>query len=501
MIKDEGLTRWSPGSKEASFGFNELIDASSQIRESQHIIINEETQQLGVGLKGHIASNHSLKETFPLVGLIPPLYPEWLGDRSFQSVHNTRFSYIGGAMARGIASAELVIALAESGMMGFFGSAGLSLNRLEKELNTLTSALNPRGLPWGMNLIHTPNELHLESAIVDLYIKYGVNKVEAAAFMGMSKALAQFAFTGLQQDQQGNIVRKHHVFAKISRPEVAKHFLTPVPSALLNTLVSEGKLTADEANLASQICLAEDITVESDSGGHTDGRPLGPLFSEILQLRNQLCAQYQYPTWPRVGAAGGLGTPTAVAAAFSMGAAYVCIGSVHQACVESGMSSLGKKMLGEAGLADVALTACADMFEQGVKVQVLKRGTLMSQRGNYLYNLYINHKSIDEIPARDLEKLEQQIFKAPLTEIWTETEAFFTKVEPSQVVRAATEPKHKMALIFRWYIGKSSQWPLQATTDRQLDYQIWCGPALGAFNQWVKGTFLEPVENRQVKQD
>jgi PfaD family protein len=189
-----------------------------------------------------------------------------------------------------------------------------------------------------------------------------------------------------------------------------------------------------------------------------------------------------------------------VAGAFALGAAYVCVGSVHQSCLESGMSELGKKMLGQAGLADVALTACADMFEQGVKVQVLKRGTLMPQRGNYLYALYAAHRSLETLPEKDVAKLEKEIFRAPLSQIWAETEAFFRRVEPSQVERAATDPRHRMALIFRWYIGKSSQWPIQEVADRQLDFQIWCGPAMGAFNQWVKGTFLEAVENRRVEQ-
>ena len=31
-----------------------------------------------------------------------------------------------------------------------------------------------------------------------------------------------------------------------------------------------------------------------------------------------------------------------------------------------------------------------------------------------------------------------------------------------------------------------------------MDYQIWCGPAMGAFNNWVKGTYLENYQNRQA---
>ncbi|MFN7037498.1 MAG: hypothetical protein ACK4SN_14155, partial [Bellilinea sp.] len=33
---------------------------------------------------------------------------------------------------------------------------------------------------------------------------------------------------------------------------------------------------------------------------------------------------------------------------------------------------------------------------------------------------------------------------------------------------------------------------------REMDYQIWCGPAMGAFNEWVRGAYLEKPENRSV---
>ena len=75
----------------------------------------------------------------------------------------------------------------------------------------------------------------------------------------------------------------------------------------------------------------------------------------------------------RLGAAGGLGEPTAVASAFGLGAAFVLTGSVNQASLESGLSESGRAMLAEAGLADVMMAPAADMFEMGVKVQVLKR--------------------------------------------------------------------------------------------------------------------------------
>jgi trans-AT polyketide synthase, acyltransferase and oxidoreductase domains len=31
-----------------------------------------------------------------------------------------------------------------------------------------------------------------------------------------------------------------------------------------------------------------------------------------------------------------------------------------------------------------------------------------------------------------------------------------------------------------------------------MDYQIWCGPAMGTFNDWVRGSYLQDPANRQV---
>ncbi|HMO58206.1 MAG TPA: hypothetical protein PKC19_12655 [Roseiflexaceae bacterium] len=55
-----------------------------------------------------------------------------------------------------------------------------------------------------------------------------------------------------------------------------------------------------------------------------------------------------------------------------------------------------------------------------------------------------------------------------------------------------------MALVFRWYLGLSSRWSNAGEAGRELDYQIWCGPAIGSFNSWVRGTYLESAANRSV---
>ena len=55
-----------------------------------------------------------------------------------------------------------------------------------------------------------------------------------------------------------------------------------------------------------------------------------------------------------------------------------------------------------------------------------------------------------------------------------------------------------MALVFRWYLGQSSNWANVGEPGRAVDYQIWCGPAMAAFNDWVRGSFLERPEDRRA---
>ena len=149
-------------------------------------------------------------------------------------------------------------------------------------------------------------------------------------------------------------------------------------------------------------------------------------------------------------------------------------------------------------MADVAMAPASDMFEMGVKVQVLKRGTFYAMRAQKLHELYRKYNSIDEIPSLERQKIEQQFFQKALNTVWEETVQFFQERDPSQIQKALANPKVKMALIFRWYLGKSSSWAKAGLPERKMDFQVWCGPAMGAFNEWAKRTYLEKPENRRA---
>lgn len=479
-----------------AFDAEGIAAAAARPRETAHVV-QHPAGHIGVALGGRPEAGTPGADELRWLATIPPLYPEWLGDRSFAETHGTRFPYIAGAMANGIASVDLVIAVARAGMIGFFGAAGLGLPRVEAALTRLRAELGD--LPWGVNLIHSPQEPLLEKGNVELFLAHGVTRVSASAYMKLTPPLVRYACTGLREEG-GRILRKHHVFAKISRPETARHFLLPAPRNIVESLAREGLITLEEARLAARVPVAEDVTVEADSGGHTDNRPLVGTFPTIARLRDQIVREQGYTRAVRVGAAGGLGTPEGVAAAFGMGAAYVLTGSVNQACVEADLAPAAKDLLAQAGVADVAMAPAADMFELGVEVQVLRRGTLFAARGHLLHALYERHDSWEEIPAEARRKVEGDLFKRTVDDVWADTERFWSSRDPAQLERAARDPKHKLALLFRWYLGRASRWAIEGTPDRVSDWQIWCGPAQGAFNAWAAGSFLAPAANRTVVQ-
>ncbi len=488
------LGGWTADASDKSAGQTTLAGAIAAIDKSLYVI-----DQNGIEIysnSGHATLGTSQTGDYPLNAWIPPLRITDLGDVSFCRDHGIRLPYMTGAMANGIASTRLVRAIAQAGMLGSFGAAGLMVNQIEAAILELKAALGDT--PFCANLIHSPNEKGQEKAVVDVYLRHGIRLVEASAYMALTLQVVRYRLHGIHRDAQGTIVIPNRIIAKASRQEVATRWFSPPPAKFVNELLAQGIITTEQAELATQIPMAQDLTVEADSGGHTDNRPALTLLPTMLELRDKLQAQYNYAQPLRVGAAGGIATPATAAAAFAIGAAYIVTGSVNQACIESGSSDLVRQMLATADQADVAMAPAVDMFEMGVKLQVLKRGTMFPMRSNKLYELYRAYGSIEQIPQAERESLEKTIFKASIETIWQQTREFFNERNPAEIARADKEPKHKMALLFRWYLGLSSRWANAGVTERQIDYQIWCGPAMGAFNEWTRGTALEQPANRNV---
>ncbi|MFB0636030.1 ACP S-malonyltransferase [Bacillus rugosus] len=455
--------------------------------------IKNEAEPLTHAPEKKLASSHS-ESAVHRPNVQAGITAESLGSAEFKRDYHLTYAYLAGGMYRGIASKEMVVKLSRAGMMGFFGTGGLSLNEVEDAILTIQGELG-EGQAYGINLVHNMKHTESEEKMIDLLLKHQVRNVEASAFLSVTPALVRYRAKGVKRNPNGEIICLNRIIAKLSRPEVAESFLSPAPENMLQKLLGENKITVSEAELLRSVPVADDICVEADSGGHTDGGVAYSLMPAMTSLRDEMMKKYQYPKKIRVGAAGGIGTPDAAVAAFMLGADFIVTGSINQCTVEAATSDKVKDLLQQMNVQDTAYAPAGDMFEAGSKVQVLKKGVFFPARASKLYELYQRYRSIRELDAKMLTQLEEKYFKRSIEDIYKDITSHYPAAE---IEKAERNPKHKMALIFRWYFRYTSNLAISGDEHSKVDYQIHCGPALGAFNQWVKGSELENWRNRHV---
>ena len=110
---------------------------------------------------------------------------------------------------------------------------------------------------------------------------------------------------------------------------------------------------------------------------------------------------------------------------------------------ESGSSDTVRQMLAQAAAADVTVAPAADMFELGVELRVLSKGTLFPVRARKLYQLYREYRRWTRCLRQraDLRK----IFQRPLEAVWADCESYWSDRDTNRVERATT--------------SRSTRWP------------------------------------------
>ena len=260
---------------------------------SRPCYVIENGRGLGVTTEGQLRPAKTGETTgTAILAVASPLPARRFGDPAFRATYGLDYAYMTGAMANAIASEEMVIALGKARLLGSFGAGGLPPRRLEAAIHAIQAAL-PDG-PYAFNLIHSPNEPALERGAVELYLKHGVRTVEASAYLRLTPHVVRYRAAGLALDADGRIEIRNRIIAKLSRREVAAQFLAPAPPKMLQQLVAAGHITEQQARLAERVPMADDITVEADSGGHTDNRPLVCLLPSIIALRDEMQARHEY---------------------------------------------------------------------------------------------------------------------------------------------------------------------------------------------------------------
>lgn len=439
----------------------------------------------GTGGSEEVKAEHTEKAEFT---------SERLGSQEFREEYGLKYAYISGAMCHAISSKELVVKMGKAGFMGIFGAGGLKPEEIEDAIQYIRSRLSD-GQPYCINLLHSIDEPEREELAVDLFLKHNVRNIEASSFMYITPALARLRIKGLTRDDRGAVVSKRRIIGKVSRPEVAGAFLNPVPDHMIEKLLAEKKITKEEAGLAREIPVADDLCVAADSGWQTEQASPYALMPAIGRIRDEKMARYPYRKKVHIGAAGGIGTPEAAAAAFMLGADFIVTGSVNQCTVESGTSESVKDLLQNMDVQDTEYVPDGDLFELGARAQVMKKGVFFPARANKLYDLYRQYDSIEDIDQSTRAFIEKKYFGRSFQQILEEIQSD----DHSDENQAGKQnPKHSMALIFKTYFKESMHKALTGKAGDKVDYQIFCGPALGAFNQWVRGTGLENWRNRHV---
>ena len=147
---------------------------------------------------------------------LPNLTAEDFGDPQFKKDYGLKCALYDGAMANGIASGDMVIALGKAGCMGSYGSGGQRLEIVSQEIDKMKAAL--QGKPFLVNMFSNRNA-DMEMKLAQLLINKEVLGMEASAYVIPSEALAYFRVRGIHEEN-GRIVIPHKIIAKVSREEV-----------------------------------------------------------------------------------------------------------------------------------------------------------------------------------------------------------------------------------------------------------------------------------------
>jgi trans-AT polyketide synthase, acyltransferase and oxidoreductase domains len=152
-------------------------------------------------------------------------------------------------------------------------------------------------------------------------------------------------------------------------------------------------------------------------------------------------------------------------------------------------------MLAVAHVYDTGYAPSGAMFELGSRVQVLKKGLFFPSRAEKLVSLYHQHGAIDQIDVKLSKQIQERYFKRSFDVVLAEIRA---DCSPQEWSKIEGTPKYRMGQIIRRYFSDTTRWAMDGDMDHKVDFQIHCGPAQGALNQWLAGTELQDWRSRHA---
>ena len=488
------ITYWTPAGSAPAFCDEEWVDASRQVRESAHII-EDGASRVGVGIGGEVVGDRRAVNGYPsfrVLGTLPPLYPEWLGDRAFGEAHGVRFPYVAGEMANGIATtAAGGRRWRRAGCSGSSARPGSTPERVEAGVDEIAARARTGGAHLGREphpLARTSPSSRRRSPSCTSRAACGAST--ASAFMGLTPASCATRATGFDADAG----RAHRAHAPRVREGLAARGGAAVPVARAaadarSTCSPRGQLTRDEADAGRGTCRSPRTSPSrpTPAATPTTGRSARccPI---ILALRDELAAQHGYARAdPRSARRAGSARRTRVAAAFALGAAYVLTGSVNQARVESGLSRrTASRCSPQAEHRRRDHGAGRRHVRAGVKVQVLQaRHDVRGARARSCTSSTATYAVLEAMPPRTRARSSrsEMLRRRASTRSGRRRERSVAARDPRELDARRARPEAPMALVFRWYLG-----PVEPVGDRRRPERGGSTTRSGAGPRWARST-------------
>jgi trans-AT polyketide synthase/acyltransferase/oxidoreductase domain-containing protein len=175
-----------------------------------------------------------------------------------------------------------------------------------------------------------------------------------------------------------------------------------------------------------------------------------------------------------------------------LGADFVLTGSVNLATVESRLGERVKDLLAGVDVQDTAYAPFGDLFELGGRARVVKKGVLFHARANRLYDIWRAHDDWRQVDVDARQQVEQRWLRASFDDVYAKLRQDLPAGEPEP------DAKRAMALVFRWYCAQARRAAVNGDPAYEVDWEVCCGPALGAANRWLRGTALAAWRDRHV---
>lgn len=228
-----------------------------------------------------------------------------LGSAAFKQRYGLDYAYLLGGMNDGISSSELVVQAGKTGCLAFLGAGGMKPAELADAIRHIRRELgNSKSI--GVAVTYHPIYPNREEELIELLLREKIQLVEASSYLTLTPALVKYRLLGLTRAEDGTVRRANRIIAKVSRPDIATLFMLPAPSRIVDKLLADRQITAEQAELARLVPVADDLCAAGDSAGPTDQANLISLLPTLLRLKKELSRTFAPVQEMHIGAAGGL---------------------------------------------------------------------------------------------------------------------------------------------------------------------------------------------------